>query len=74
MQREFARRVLTAMSLPLILLIGCTDDKAPKPVQQSLKAERLFDTQRSALEEAKKAAGSAALRNQRFPENAKDID
>jgi len=74
MHRELAKRLFMALILQVFLLVGCSDDKAPARVQESQKASRLFDSQRSALEEAKAVADSVEQRNQRFPERAKDID
>lgn len=74
MKLKFAGKASAALLLPLVLLIGCGDDKAPARVDERPKAERLFDTQRSALEEAKEAAGTAGQRSQEFQQRAKDID
>jgi outer membrane murein-binding lipoprotein Lpp len=74
MNQEFSKRILMAMILPVLLLIGCADDKAPTKVEERPKAARLFDTQRSALEQAKETADSATLRNLQFEQRAKKID
>ncbi|MCB1750273.1 MAG: hypothetical protein KDI74_01030 [Gammaproteobacteria bacterium] len=74
MKQTFIGKMPPAMLLPLLLLTACSDEKAPVRVQQQPQAERLFDTQRSALEQAKAVAGSAAVRNERFQERAKDMD
>ncbi|MCP5444059.1 MAG: hypothetical protein H6968_13600 [Chromatiaceae bacterium] len=74
MNQILYKGIATALLLPVSLIFGCSDNKAPAHVQERAKAERLFDTQRSALEQAKEAAASIGQRNQRFPEKAKDID
>lgn len=74
MRRVFAIKILTVLLLPVFLVIGCSDDKVSLPAQERPKAERLFDTPRSALEEAKEVAGSVELRNQKFREKAKETD
>jgi len=73
MKHKFSYSMLIAMLLSVLLLGGCGDDKASAVrVEVSPKAERLFDTQRSALEQAKEAADTVGLRNQRFQERKRE--
>ena len=74
MHRDIVNSWSMVMLLPVLLLSGCSDDKAPVRVEESHKEERIFDTQRSALEQAKETADSATMRSQQFQERAKEND
>ncbi|MCP4286603.1 MAG: hypothetical protein GY792_19510 [Gammaproteobacteria bacterium] len=74
MKHKISHSISIAMLLTVLLLSGCGDDKVPERVEERPQAERLFDTQRSALEQVKEAADSAGLRNQRFQERKKELD
>lgn len=50
-----------------MIVYGCGDSDAPARVEQSNKAGRIFDTQRSALEQAKETADFANMRNRQTP-------
>jgi len=74
MQREFARWSPATLLLALLLLTGCAEDKAQVPVEARPKEERLYDTQRSALEQAKETVDFAEQRSQQFQKIEKEID
>ncbi|MCB1849486.1 MAG: hypothetical protein KDI83_01635 [Gammaproteobacteria bacterium] len=62
------------ISLFVILLAGCTEEKAVTETKAHAQERRIFDTQRSALEQAKETAEAAALRNLQFQERVKEND
>ena len=76
MLREITNGFAALLTLAVLLLVGCSDDRAPARAEQAHKekAGRLFDTQRSALEQAKGVADAAGLRNQQFQGRTREID
>jgi PBP1b-binding outer membrane lipoprotein LpoB len=74
MQREFVRRSPAIMLLAVLLLTGCADEKAPVAVEARPQEGRLYDTQRSALEQAKETADFVGQRTQQFQKREKEID
>ena len=53
MKRKIVNRLSKILLLLPLLFAGCTGEKTPGQVEEESRRERIFDTQRSALEQAK---------------------
>ncbi len=74
---DVALKCLSTDGLALIvillvsLIVGCSEQDKSAPVEKPANNQRIFDTQRSALEQAKEAAGSVNQRNRDYQKREK---
>ena len=74
MKREIPTSLSTILLLQLLLLVGCSGEKTPAQVEESSKSKRIFNTQRSALEQARETADFVGTRNRENEERSRDLD